>query len=170
MTILWGGGVNWKMRFASKVDDKGRMWISSWAGHSEGFEENDGDMPVNRGATSIGHGTEWIHLDSITDLGLSRCAREHIDMSNADRQEVDMAYLKRSAEILSSIDAAAAREGEMRFYNANNGIIVSRASGVPSLFASLHRSLISGREESLRQGRKSTMGVPEGNCIAEIQK
>ena len=72
LTILRCGGGNWEMRFKSKVDEQGNLWIAAWGGHSEGFKENDGDMHPNREATSLGHGTEWIHLDSITDVGLPR--------------------------------------------------------------------------------------------------
>ena len=146
MTILRGCGDNWKMRLASKVGDKERMWVLS--GRSEGFGENDGDMPVNRDSTSLGHGTGRIRLGIITDLGLSRCARDHIrlvDMSNSEPQEAAMTNMETSAEILSSIDALAERAGEMRFYHANNGIIVSRGFSGTIPFASLHRSLISGR-------------------------
>ena len=128
MTIIRRCGDNWKMRFASKVGDKGRMWIAARDGPSEGFEENDDDMHINRADTSLGHCTEWIHLDSIADLGLSRPTREHIplvDTANTERQEVAMANLKKSAEILVSIDAVAARK-EKETPNANNGIIASR--------------------------------------------
>ena len=112
MPIQWGGGDNWKMRCSSNVDDKGRMWIAAWDVRSEGFKEKDDDMPINREATSLGPGTEWVNLGSISDLCLSRCAREHIqllDISNAERQEVDMANLEKSAEILARIDSASAR-------------------------------------------------------------
>ena len=114
-------------------------------------------MPVNREATSIGHGTEWIHLDSIADLGLSRCTREHIhlvDISNSERREVAMTNLKRPAEILATIDAATAREDRMKFYNANNGIIVSRgfSGSIPFRFATSIVDIRTGWEVYDKEG------------------
>ena len=117
------------MRFKSKVDERGKLWIAAWGGHSAGFKENDGDIPPNREATSLGRGTEWIHLDSIEDVGLSKRTRDHIhlvDISNSARREVALTNLKRSAEILVTIDAVEARDDRMKFFNANNGIIATR--------------------------------------------
>ena len=81
----------------SKLGDKGKPWVASMASHSAGFGENDDDMPINRGASSIWGGTEWIYLDGIADLGISRCTREHVhlvDVSHAERREAAMAKLK----------------------------------------------------------------------------
>lgn len=58
LTILRGGGGNWKMRFKRKVDEHGKLWIAARGGRSAGFKENDDDMPVNRESTSLGHGAE----------------------------------------------------------------------------------------------------------------
>ena len=140
LTILRGGRGNWKMRFKSNVDEQGKLWVASWGGHSAGFKETDDDIPPNREATSLGNGTEWIHLDSITDVGLPRCPREHIhlvDIPNAARREIALAHLKRSAEILATIDTVGAREAMVKFFYANNGIIATRRfpGTIPYIFA-----------------------------------
>ena len=104
MTIVRGGSDNWKMRHPGKVGDKGRLWMSDTGRIPSRFKENEDGMPINDEDPSIGPGTERINHDVVTDLGLSRCCRLHIhmaDVPNAERKEVSMTNMRKSANTLA---------------------------------------------------------------------
>ena len=100
-------------------------------GRSPSRLQGNDDLPENREAAFLWQGAEWVNLDRIADLGMSRCSREHIhlvDISSLDRKEVAMSNMEKSAEILVTANATVAREGA-RLFNANSGIADPRGFG-----------------------------------------